>query len=293
MVFVPALYGHCMAASLNIEWSDIVKNTTKPAFTLIELLVVISIIALLIAILLPALSKARDSAQVSQCLSNHKQVSAAVVAMAVDQGEFPIHPRHGNQVMNMTTGGNNLDVRKEYEAYLGTHEAFYCPSDKSGELNPDDWVDAPSGSWVNISISIMATYEASQSTPPAPLSYGVTRWVDLPMPSNTGRRSNRPRNIEEAINPPEIGMTTDSQQSYNGSGQLSIPGMANWTESYKGNFPHRDKVNVWLGTTTAFYDGHAESGKKNEIVDDNDLMGSARYIMFDGRTNGPETPAWW
>ncbi|QNN22628.1 prepilin-type N-terminal cleavage/methylation domain-containing protein [Planctomycetales bacterium ZRK34] len=54
------------------------KRTSRPGFTLIELLVVVSIIALLIAILLPALTEARNVAKVSVCASNQRQVRICV-----------------------------------------------------------------------------------------------------------------------------------------------------------------------------------------------------------------------
>ena len=65
-----------------------VGQAKQSGFTLIELLVVISIIALLISILLPALTQAREAAKQSQCLSNMRQLSVAAAAYTADHDGY-------------------------------------------------------------------------------------------------------------------------------------------------------------------------------------------------------------
>ncbi len=77
-------------------------QSKRSGFTLIELLVVVSIIAMLIAILLPALHATRQQAKAVKCLSQLKQIGMSVMAYATDHHDWGPYPRYldhasGNQ----------------------------------------------------------------------------------------------------------------------------------------------------------------------------------------------------
>jgi prepilin-type N-terminal cleavage/methylation domain-containing protein len=105
----------------------------KRAFTLIELLVVIAIIAILAALLLPALSRAKDRARRTACISNLRQVNLAIRFYADDCSDcLPVLPDP-----NPYPNGVGAYYKQLVKGYLGLtgpaspdEKVFICPADR-------------------------------------------------------------------------------------------------------------------------------------------------------------------
>lgn len=116
----------------------LLKNRTRKseAFTLVELLVVISIIALLLSILMPSLSRAREQAKKILCGSNLHQVALGLHLYAADyDGRLPLI-RYWSQATQDLGPDNAENANFQMSAlcklgYLAEPKLFYSPSDKS------------------------------------------------------------------------------------------------------------------------------------------------------------------
>lgn len=152
----------------------------KRAFTLVELLVVISIIALLISMLLPALKGAREQAKQTACLSNMKNMGLAVqMYVQSNRDAFPLSRDHG--------GYQDGGWINELAPYAGNKLLYRCPADRS-----TNWFDAAHPEALAVRENSYATnIYMSPELPPDPFAaddaprFGFTRMSTVRNPVET------------------------------------------------------------------------------------------------------------
>ena len=166
-----------------------VNQSVSSAFTLIELLVVIAIIAILAAMLLPALSAAKESAQRTSCMNNLKQIGIGVLLYAGDNGEvLPLNgmkqdgnPWESYEACRYSAVGKDVATGGIVEGPYGfgalffskiiaNGQTFYCPSVLNGVYAYQSY-NEPAFPWPAIPADIATVVPGFDGNPYVRCSY--------------------------------------------------------------------------------------------------------------------------
>lgn len=209
-----------------------------PAFTLIELLVVIAIIAILAALLLPALAAAKQKAWATDCMSNLHQIGLGMKMYADDSNGR--YPKSGgvipwNQKDPVT---DNYSWMQQIFRYVQNTNVYHCPANQefpADERSPFNYFNGARAAWLQADAPASLN-EAAIRFPAAMVLSGDTAW-STKIVANTDQDADKDDYVFNCVGGAASPNDTTMEWQIHSRGQniLFADGHAKWYKGYNTN----------------------------------------------------------